>query len=189
MSMTNSNVEATQDMVIEGYALTFNTLSNDLGGFKERILPNALDDVDIDDVKCLINHEDRYVIGRTQAGTLELSVDNKGLKFKCWLPQTSYAKDIYENIDVGNVNECSFHAWYLKDNNGKTTGFYWTVEDGDYVMNVEKFEKLIDVSIVTTPAYKDTGVLVAQRSQDLTQAKELEKLKISIELDGLRFKT
>ena len=43
--------------------------------------------------------------------------------------------------------------------------------------------------MVTTPAYKDTGVLVAQRSQDLTEVRELEKLKIAIELEGLRFKT
>ncbi|MEJ7207705.1 HK97 family phage prohead protease, partial [Staphylococcus epidermidis] len=76
----------TQDMVIKGYAIIFNTMSDDLGGFREIVAPNALDDVDISDVKCLINHDFNYVIGRTQAGTLELKVDEKGLYFKCHLP-------------------------------------------------------------------------------------------------------
>lgn len=71
--MTNSNVDTgPQDMVIKGYAIIFNIMSDDLGGFREIVAPNALDDVDISDVKCLINHDFNYVIGRTQAGTLEL---------------------------------------------------------------------------------------------------------------------
>ena len=63
--MTNSNVGTTEDMIVEGYAILFNTLSDDLGGFKEIIAPNALNGVDISDVKCLINHDFSYVIGRT----------------------------------------------------------------------------------------------------------------------------
>ena len=77
--MTNSNVDTgQQDMVIEGYAIIFNSMSDDLGGFREIVAPNALDGVDVSDVKCLINHDFSYVIGRTQAGTLELQVDEKG---------------------------------------------------------------------------------------------------------------
>ncbi|MCF1632938.1 HK97 family phage prohead protease, partial [Tetragenococcus koreensis] len=43
-------------MVIEGYAALFNTLSEDLGGFREVIAPNAFDNVDIEDTKGLIDH-------------------------------------------------------------------------------------------------------------------------------------
>ena len=88
MNMAMSNVDATQDMVIEGYAILFNTISEDLGGFREIINPQALNDVDVSDVKCLINHDFNYVIGRTQSSTLELTVDDKGLYFKCYLPNT-----------------------------------------------------------------------------------------------------
>src|SRR5699024_10198308 len=48
MSMTNSNVDTgQQDMVVEGYAIIFNSMSDDLGGFKEIVAPNALDGVDV----------------------------------------------------------------------------------------------------------------------------------------------
>ena len=51
MSMTNSNVDTgQQDMVIEGYAIIFNSMSDDLGGFREIVAPNALNDVDVSDV-------------------------------------------------------------------------------------------------------------------------------------------
>lgn len=185
----NSNVETSQDMVLEGYALLFNVLSEDVGGYKEIVLPNALDEVDISDVKCLINHDDRYVIGRTQAGTLELSLDDKGLKFKCYLPNTSYAKDIYENVKVGNVSQCSFICWFPKDETGNDSGFSWSIRDGTYIRTVEQFSDLIEVSIVTTPAYTDTNVLVAQRDKGLQQFKEKQKLQIGFELESLRMDT
>lgn len=183
--MMNSNVDATQDMVIEGYALIFNVLSKDVGGYKEIVKPGALDGVDISDVKCLINHADEYVIGRTQAETLELSVDEKGLKFKCSLPNTSYARDIYENIKVGNVNQCSFHCWFPEDG----TGIEWSVSKGEYIRTITKISGLIDVSVVTTPAYKEAGVLVAQRDAGLKQFKEKQKLQIALDLESLRLET
>jgi len=141
MNMTNSNVDTTQqDMVIEGYAIIFNTLSDDLGGFKEIIHPNALKGVDISDVKCLINHDFNYVIGRTQANTLELSVDDKGLYFRCKLPNTSYARDIYENISAGNVNQCSFfYTLPPKDDTART----WSKVEGEYVQTINRIDQLI----------------------------------------------
>lgn len=177
--MTNSDVAASsQDMVVQGYALLFNTLSDDLGGFKEIISPHALDGVNIDDVKCLINHNYNEIIGRTQAGTLELAVDSKGLWFKCYLPNTSYARDIYENIKAGNVNQCSFFYTLPKDKEAKT----WEVNNGDYVQTINQIDELMEVSIVTLPAYKETTVEVGQRAKNLEHFKELEKLKLELEL-------
>ncbi|WP_312684230.1 HK97 family phage prohead protease [Mammaliicoccus sciuri] len=185
--MTNSNVDTTQqDMVIEGYAIIFNTLSDDLGGFKEIIHPNALQGVDISDVKCLINHDFNYVIGRTQANTLELSVDDKGLFFRCKLPNTSYARDIYENISAGNVNQCSFfYTLPPKDDTART----WSKVEGEYVQTINRIDQLIEVSIVTMPAYQDTSVAVGQRASGLNKFKELEKIKLSLDIESLRIDT
>ncbi|MCO8296620.1 MAG: HK97 family phage prohead protease [Tetragenococcus halophilus] len=181
--MPNSHVDVGQEnMMIEGYAVLFNTLSEDLGGFREVIAPNALNDVDVEDVKCLIDHEFGYVIGRTKADTLKLTVDDKGLRFKCELPNTSYAKDIYESIKIGNVNNCSFRYTLPKgDPSAKT----WTRENGEYVQTINKVDELIEVSIVTVPAYKDTSVEIAQRAKDFERIKELDKLNIALDLDQL----
>ncbi|EHJ08432.1 HK97 family phage prohead protease [Staphylococcus simiae] len=185
--MSNSNVDTgQQEMVIEGYAILFNTLSDDLGGFREIVSPNALDNVDISDVKCLINHSFDHIIGRTQAGTLELEVDDKGLYFKCYLPNTSYARDIYENIKAGNVNQCSF--FYTLPVND-TTARTWSRQDGEYVQTINKIDELIEVSVVTVPAYKDTSVEVGQRTKSFEKFKELEQIKIALDLESLRFET
>ncbi|MBX5315962.1 HK97 family phage prohead protease [Staphylococcus caprae] len=180
--MTNSNVDATQDMIIEGYAILFDSMSEDLGGFREIINPNALNDVDVSDVKCLINHDFNYVIGRTQSGTLELTIDNKGLYFKCFLPNTSYARDIYENIKAGNVNQCSFFYTLPPDDQNART---WQIIDGEYVQTINTIDELIEVSIVTVPAYQDTSVEVAQRNKGFKEFKEKQKIQIALELESL----
>ena len=95
-----------------GYALRFNTLSNDLGGFVETISPQALEDADLSDVRCLIDHDSSKVLGRTTSDTLKLNVDDEGLYFRCQLPDTSYSRDytMYQVTDNGNT---SLHHQHL----------------------------------------------------------------------------
>ena len=163
--MGNSQIDTgQQEMVIEGYAVIFNTISDDLGGFKEIINPHALDGVDISDVKCLLNHDFDYVIGRTKADTLELSVDDKGLYFKCHLPNTSYARDIYENIRAGNVDQCSFFYTLPPDDKTSRT---WSNIEGDYVQTINRIDDLIEVSIVSIPSYQGANVEIGKRSNGL----------------------
>lgn len=190
--MVNSNVgTANQDMVIEGYAIIFNTISDDLGGFKEVISPQALEGVDISDVKCLINHDYGYVLGRTKAGTLELSIDNKGLYFKCYLPNTSYARDIYENIKVENVNQCSFF-YTLPPKPHDNEVVTWKKKNGEYIQIINRIDELLEVSIVTIPAYQNTSVVVGQRNKTFEEHKTLESLelfKIQNDIESLRIDT
>lgn len=81
---------------IRGYAAVFNQLSEDLGGFRERVLPGAFKDclAASPDVRCLFNHDPNAVLGRTKAGTLRLAEDNKGLHFDCDLPDTRTAAEL-----------------------------------------------------------------------------------------------
>ena len=55
---------------MRGTAVVFNQLSENLGGFREQIDPAAFDAADISDVRCLFNHDDSMVLGRTSSGTL-----------------------------------------------------------------------------------------------------------------------
>src|SRR5699024_1993202 len=85
--------ESDDDMIISGYALKYDTWSQDLGGFVETIDKRALDKADLSDVRCLIDHDSSRILGRTKSGTLELEKDDIGLRFECTLPNTTYARD------------------------------------------------------------------------------------------------
>lgn len=170
---TSNNIIAKDDenMIVEGYALKFNKESNLLGEFVEVISPEALRNADLSDVRCLIDHNSSYVLGRTVADTLKLEVDDVGLRFRCELPNTSYARDLYENIKLGNINQCSFGFTIEEDGDE-----FERREDGIFKRTVNKIRSLFDVSIVTYPAYEDTDVAPALRS--IKNIKENEQKQI-----------
>lgn len=167
-------IKATDDeqMTVEGYALRFNKLSNDLGGFVEEISPEALKEADLSDVRALIDHDSSKVLGRTTSETLELTVDDEGLYFRCQLPNTSYAKDLYENIRLGNINQCSFG--FILDEDGDS---FEKRDDGLFKRTLRKIKSLFDVSIVTYPDYDDTDVAPALRSIEAIKESEQEELR------------
>lgn len=162
-----------EKMIVEGYALRFNTLSNDLGGFVETISPQALKDADLSDVRCLIDHDSSKVLGRTTSKTLDLKVDDEGLYFRCQLPDTSYSRDLYENIRVGNINQCSFG--FILDDDGDTIE---KRDDGLFKRTLNKIRSLFDVSVVTYPAYNDTDVAPALRSIEAVKEQEQEEIRM-----------
>lgn len=202
--MSNREIRSTEQIkavddekqIVEGYALRFNKLSNDLGGFVEEISPEALKEADLSDVRCLIDHDSSKVLGRTTSETLELNVDDEGLYFRCQLPNTTYAKDLYENIRLGNISNCSF-GFILDDEDGDS---FEKREDGLFKRTLRKIRSLFDVSIVTYPAYNDTDVAPALRSIEAikeseqaevrkAQEKEQRKLELAkLELELLRLK-
>ncbi|MDG0843375.1 HK97 family phage prohead protease [Staphylococcus equorum] len=159
-------------MIVEGYALRFNTLSNDLGGFVETISPQALKDTDLTDVRCLIDHDSSKVLGRTASETLSLNIDDEGLYFRCQLPDTSYSRDLYENIRLGNINQCSFG--FILDEDGDTIE---KRDDGLFKRTLNKIKSLFDVSVVTFPAYQDTDVAPALRSIEVVKEQEQEEIR------------
>lgn len=161
-----------EKMIVEGYALRFNTLSNDLGGFVETISPQALEDADLSDVRCLIDHDPSKVLGRTTSETLSLKVDDEGLYFRCRLPDTSYSRDLYENIRLGNINQCSFG--FILDEDGDS---FESRDDGLFKRTLNRIRSLFDVSIVTYPAYSETDVAPALRSIEKVKEKEQEEIR------------
>lgn len=142
---------------IEGYAAVFNVQAQ-LPGFQERMKPGAFTRA-IDqkqDVVCLFNHDQNFVLGRTTSGTLRLSQDARGLHYSCDLPNTQTARDIHESIRRGDVNGCSF-AFTIPDG-----GQEWsenTTSDGAYFVQRDISNvNLHDVSPVTYPCYNGTNV-------------------------------
>jgi HK97 family phage prohead protease len=152
---------------IRGYAIVFNSLSENLGGFKEIIAPEAVNRTVNDglDVRALVDHDSAKVIGRTRAGTLRLRKDSRGLQIEVEPDdEISYAKDIMRAVARGDVSGMSFGFRVAKG------GDHWDYEGQMPVRTVTDMI-VSEVSIVTFPAYQATDVQVAQRS---LQAFELE---------------
>jgi HK97 family phage prohead protease len=152
-------------MHVSGYAARYGILSHKIPGgqdsvFRERILPGAFDRVlrTDPDVVATMNHNANFVLGRTTADTLTLRSDKKGLAFSCELPNTSYARDLFESVKRGDMNGCSY-AFSLERSDAD-----WQEEEDEEdrsriaVRNIRNFSSLMDVSIVTTPAYPGTSV-------------------------------
>ncbi|WOQ72338.1 HK97 family phage prohead protease [Bacillus stratosphericus] len=171
--------ETDKGRMITGYALKFGTRSQNLGGFIETIEKRALQNADMSDVRALIDHDPSKILGRTKAGTLKLTVDDIGLRFELSLPNTQYANDLYENLRLGNISNCSFGFHLAK--NGDS--FKRDEKSGLPLRSLTNISRITDVSIVTYPAYEDTDVSIAQRHLKQHQNNHLEKEKIKFELE------
>lgn len=150
---------------IEGYAVVWNSMSRDLGGFKEIIEPGAFGEALAGgpDVRALFNHDSNMVLGRTTNGSLALAEDAHGLRVSLSMPDTAYARDVYKLIERGDVNQMSFA---FKPRKGGET---WATEDGQRVRRVRNSD-IYDVSVVTYPAYEATSV--AARALEMAQETE-----------------
>ena len=147
-SATELRVKDTEKNAITGYAAVFDSWSEDLGFFKERIASGTFTKTIKDgDVRALINHDPNLIIGRTKNETLRLWEDERGLGFDVDLPNTSYANDLRESIARKDITQNSFGFQTVKDE--------WS-EDGKKRTLLEV--KLFDISPVTFPAYKQTHV-------------------------------
>lgn len=155
-----------------GYGAVFNTMSNDLGGFTERIEPGAFDGTLQDDVRFLLNHDPNFIFGRTVAGTLSLSVDAIGLRYEVELPDTQGARDLAVSLERGDITQSSFAFTVAEDE--------WDQdEENNIVRTITKVNRLYDVSAVTYPAYEEASV--ALRSMEKWQEeKRAEQLKEAV---------
>ena len=148
---------------LSGYAIVFNSLSQDLGGFKERIAPSAVDRTlrGGKNVDALLDHrrESLTILGNTDTGTLRMTKDRDGLRVRITPPNTSAAKDAIEVIRAGLVKGMSFafRVWPNGDD--------WEEEDGLLVRTVTDME-FSEVSVVVNPAYLDTEISARTATAD-----------------------
>lgn len=178
--------KAGAETVIEGYAALFNVMSDDLGGFREVIIPGAFKERLADDVRALWQHDPLYVFGRTTSGTLELREDDTGLRYRVETPDAQWARDALASIRRGDVNQSSF-AFAITD------GAQWDLgKDGQVTRTITRVARLYDVSPVTFPAYPETSADVRSwvdqlRAQSSTPDKaEAEQARARQDLLKLR---
>jgi HK97 family phage prohead protease len=169
-----------KDVVI-GHAAVFNSLSEDLGGFREKIQPGAFDDVLKNDVRAYFNHDPNYLLGRTSAGTLRLSVDEQGLRYELDVPNTTAGRDLKENMRLGNITQSSFAFTIGKD------GDAWErAENGADIRTIKKVKRLYDVSPVSLPAYPSANDLaLAVRSNFMDKENTRKEQETEYEKNSL----
>lgn len=156
--------------VLTGYAAVYNRYSLPLreGGsqFREIILPGAFDKIlnrqrGKTDVVALLNHNSDLILGRTSSGTLELTSDDKGLRYTVTPPDTQVGRDTLELVRRRDLKGSSF-AFALEPGKGDR----WTSDEQGSVREVREVSSLVDVSVVLTPAYPASSVTVAMRSYE-----------------------
>lgn len=171
--------------VLEGLASVFNEYSQDLGGFVEIIEPGFFDEVMENDVRSLMNHDPNYVLGRTKSGTLEIEQREDGLFQRTYPPvvepeAAQWAKDLMVSIRRGDIDQMSFafivKATYRGD---AVDGDEWYVLGDKIIRRLKKggAKELLDVSIVTYPAYLQTNVSANTRSRFDEFKESLQRLE------------
>jgi HK97 family phage prohead protease len=151
--------------VIRGYAAVFDSDSQDLGGFVERVLPGAFDDVLKTNPDVFGKYNHARVIGRTSSGTMKLTVDGRGLRYEISPPRS--AADVVELIERGDVRGSSF-AFRTKGDGER----WYKDERGRMIREIRKFDFLGDAGPVDTPAYLATETYVSKRALEMARAED-----------------
>lgn len=160
-------VRALEDeMIIEGYALKFESPATHYG-MTEVLARGCLDEADMSDVVMRYNHEDTYLLmARTRNKSLELEVDDIGLRFVAHLIPTQSNRDVYEAVKSGLLDKCSF-AFTCKEE-------IWNEEE--QLRTIVKIDKLFDIAVVNVPYYDDTEVVArnVETAKEYAQKKNAE---------------
>lgn len=172
----------TDNKTIYGKAISFDTLSVDLGGFRETIKRGAItqDLINHSDIFARTNHKDDYILARSKngKGSLSLELRDDGLYFSFELPNTEKGNELREHIKRGEITQCSFAFNAAKEANSEV----WRNENGIIYRDIYKIGYLGDVAPVYKPAYEET--YVSMRAMECAKTlKEEEELKAMQEED------
>lgn len=174
-TLTEAEVRVEPDSrKVEGYGIVFNKESHDLGGFREVIIPEAMDGViERSDILALLNHDiSKGVLARSTdgKGSMTITIDDRGAKYSFKAPRYSAGEELMEGIERGDIRNSSF-AFTVAPN-----GEAWEKQpDGTYLRTITQFDQLYDMSPCYKAAYQDTTV--AKRSMEQAE-------KVNEEVEG-----
>lgn len=200
--------EENNQTIISGHAAVFNQRTNICNWFEEIIEPGAFNNTDFTDVVLSVNHDlDKIPLARSRGNnansTLQLQVDDIGLAVRANLDieNNNDAKSLYSSIGRNDMDGMSF-IFYVR-------GEEWENLDSDMpTRRINDISKVVEVSVVSFPAYDGTDIALSRDADALEGAKlvlenarsqhelesskdeekrqqvELEKLKIQIKSKG-----
>lgn len=174
----DAGADQAQQMIVEGYATTFNEQYTLYDGryykIVEQIDPHAFDECDMSDVIMQYDHEGR-VYARTKNNTLTLATDSTGLKVTADLGGTELGRQLYDEIRNGYTDKMSFGFIVGEDKREETTDH---VNDVTTVLRtITKITKLYDVSAVSLPANDATSISARKYSDGVIEGIKAERLE------------
>lgn len=177
--------------VLVGISPPWESMSVDLGGFREKFAATAFDDIVARhpndprpkaDVPFLFNHDPNEITGRTSNGRLEITKEARGLAYRHEPLMTTRGRDLVLMVEDRTITGSSF-AFTVADG-----GDSWTEDErGNVVRTVHKVAGLFDISAVTSPAYPASSI--APRSLPIWRAarkyvrQDDSRLTISVDYD------
>lgn len=190
MSVEIRAVEGGDAMTVTGYATTFNQpyVLWEEEGYKvvEQVAATAFNECDMSDVIMQYDHAGR-VFARNKNGTLNLQIDEIGLKITADLGGTDIGRQLYQEIKGGYTDKMSFgfvvendRQEYISENGSETV-----------LRTILKIKKLYDVSAVSLPANDMTsisarnfanGAIERKKAERLKRARKIKKIKLLLEV-------
>lgn len=159
------------DLIIEGYFAVFDSPYVLWDGATEIVKPGAFAGCLSGDIRALIDHDTRLVLGRTKAGTLTLREDARGLYGTIKINQDDAdAMSLYARVQRGDVDQCSF-GFDIEEETFVDLG------GGQCRWEINKVNPLYEVSVVTYPAYEETAVKARHADLAEIQRRQAEAWK------------
>lgn len=143
-------------------------------GFWETIAAGAFDRVlsERQDVRLLVNHNADRLLARTKNGTLRLSKTKRGLRVAADLADTNLGRDTRLLLTRGDLDQMSF-GWMETDDEWDVAGDGWPLR------TIRRVGRLLDVSVVTFPAYEETDArLVGAEERKLRLRQQMVRLRL-----------
>ncbi len=175
--------EESGEMVVEGYATTFNMpyrlAGDDKVTVNEQVDREAFRETDMSDVIMQYDHEGR-VFARIANGTLQLEEDDHGLKIRANLGGTEIGRQLFEEIAGGYTNKMSFGFTVTGERKERSKDAEGHVT---ILRTITKIGKLYDVSAVSLPANDATEIssrtisdgLIAEAQEEIRAEEERQR--------------
>lgn len=158
------------DPIIEGYFVVFDGTYNIADGVTESVDRDAFNETIGGDIRILVDHDTRLVLGRTGAGTAQVRVDERGVWGHVDInPNDSDAVNAHARVERGDVTQGSFGFDILDEETEYR-------EDGSVHFTIKKVE-LYELSVVTFPAYEETSISARKKQADEIKARTIDAWK------------
>jgi len=154
------NAPNKESRTVEGYAVLFDAFSEGQET-KEMIITGAIDDAVIkrSNIFALLNFDDtRGILARSKygKGTLDLTIDSLGLKYRFEAPHTKLGDELLEYLRRGDLDQSAFSYMVAEEE-------YDTNSDGSLVRMIKKIDQIFDISPVFDSTYSATTAALREK--------------------------